>query len=266
MRGRPLILVVDDTPENLEIVSMRLSTQPYEIATAADGEEGLEKAKALRPDLILLDIMMPKLDGIDVTRRLKGDASLPFIPIILLTAKSDAKDIVAGLEAGGDDYLTKPFDHSSLLARVRSMLRIKALHDKVQEQAAELASWNRTLEERVAAQLQEIERIGRLKRFPSRASARMRRAISVDSRPSPDAENTPTPLSLLASATPARSLNRLRCRFARAPCARPPLLPPAGLESRSSTVTRSPERSLRSVGSSAVGAVANRSGAAAASA
>jgi adenylate cyclase len=72
----------------------------------------------LRPDLILLDIMMPKLDGVDVTRRLKGDASLPFIPIILLTAKSDAKDIVAGLEAGGDDYLTKPFDHASLLARV----------------------------------------------------------------------------------------------------------------------------------------------------
>jgi adenylate cyclase len=165
VRSRPLILVVDDMPENLEIVSMRLATQPYEIVTAVDGEEALAKTKAVRPDLILLDIMMPKLDGIDVTRRLKGDASLPFIPIILLTAKSDSKDIVAGLEAGGDDYLTKPFDHASLLARVRSMLRIKALHDKVQEQAAELASWNRTLEERVASQLGEIERIGRLKRF-----------------------------------------------------------------------------------------------------
>jgi adenylate cyclase len=165
VRVRPLILVVDDTPENLEIVSMRLATQPYEIVTAVDGEDGLAKARTLRPDLILLDIMMPKLDGIDVTRRLKADASLPFIPIILLTAKSDAKDIVAGLEAGGDDYLTKPFDHASLLARVRSMLRIKALHEKVQEQAAELASWNRTLEERVEAQVQEIERIGRLKRF-----------------------------------------------------------------------------------------------------
>jgi adenylate cyclase len=165
VRERPLILVVDDTPENLEIVSMRLGTQPYEIVTAVDGEEALAKIEALHPDLILLDIMMPKLDGIDVTRRVKANGSLPFIPIILLTAKSDAKDIVAGLEAGGDDYLTKPFDHASLLARVRSMLRIKALHDKVQEQAAELASWNRTLEERVAAQLQEIERIGRLKRF-----------------------------------------------------------------------------------------------------
>lgn len=165
MRERPLILVVDDTPENLEIVAMRLATQPYDVATAVDGEEALAKTHALRPDLILLDIMMPKLDGIDVTRQLKADGSLPFIPIILLTAKSDAKDIIAGLEAGGDDYLTKPFDHASLVARVRSMLRIKALHDKVQEQAAELASWNRTLEQRVQSQLQEIERIGRLKRF-----------------------------------------------------------------------------------------------------
>jgi adenylate cyclase len=161
----PLILVVDDTPENLEIVTRRLESQSYRVAVAADGEEALAQTASLRPDLILLDIMMPKLDGIAVTRRLKADASLPFIPIILLTAKADAKDIVAGLEAGGDDYLTKPIDHASLMARVRSMLRIKALHDQVQEQAAELAGWNKTLEARVAAQLAEIERIGRLKRF-----------------------------------------------------------------------------------------------------
>jgi adenylate cyclase len=165
LRDPPLILVVDDTPENLEIVTRRLESQSYCVAVAVDGEDALAKTQELRPDLILLDIMMPKLDGIGVTRRLKADASLPFIPIILLTAKADAKDIVAGLEAGGDDYLTKPIDHGSLMARVRSMLRIKALHDKVQEQAAELAGWNKTLEARVAAQLSEIERIGRLKRF-----------------------------------------------------------------------------------------------------
>ena len=152
-------------PENLEIVSRRLESQAYAVKTAADGEEALAQARSLRPDLILLDIMMPKLDGIEVTRRLKADASLAFVPIILLTAKSDARDIVAGLEAGGDDYLSKPIDHGSLMARVRSMLRIKALHDKVQEQAGELASWNRTLEARVAAQLGEIERMARLKRF-----------------------------------------------------------------------------------------------------
>jgi adenylate cyclase len=165
LRNPPLVLVVDDTPENLEIVSMRLEAQSYQVATAVDGEDALAKTYELRPDLILLDIMMPKLDGIAVMRRLKADLSLPFIPIILLTAKADAKDVVSGLEAGGDDYLTKPIDHASLVARVRAMLRIKALHDKVQEQAAELASWNKTLEERVAVQLTEIERIGRLKRF-----------------------------------------------------------------------------------------------------
>jgi adenylate cyclase len=117
------------------------------------------------PDLILLDIMMPKMDGIEVARRLKADTSLPFIPIILVTAKADDKDVVAGLEAGGDDYLTKPFEHAALVARVRSMLRIKELHDEVRRQAAQLADWNAKLEERVATQLAEIERVGRLKRF-----------------------------------------------------------------------------------------------------
>jgi adenylate cyclase len=165
MRDPPRILIVDDNDANLEIARMRLESQGYEVVTAVDGEEALARAREMQPDLLLLDIMMPKLDGIEVTRRLKADANLPFIPIILVTAKADAKDVVAGLDAGGDDYLTKPFDHAALVARVRSMLRIKALHDKVQEQAAELASWNKTLEERVAAQISEIERVGRLKRF-----------------------------------------------------------------------------------------------------
>ena len=165
MRNPPRILVVDDMPENVEIARMRLKSQGYEVASAADGEEALVKVREDPPDLVLLDVMMPKLDGIETLKRLKADASLPFVPVILLTAKADTKDVVAGLNAGGDDYLTKPFDHASLVARVRAMLRIKALHDTVQEQAAELAAWNRTLEERVAAQLGEIERIGRLKRF-----------------------------------------------------------------------------------------------------
>jgi adenylate cyclase len=165
VRDPPLILIVDDTPENRDIVTVRLAAQGYDLATAIDGEEALEKAKDLLPDLILLDVMMPKLDGIAVTRQLKTDPALPFMPIILLTARADVRDVVAGLDAGADEYLTKPIDHGSLVARVRSMLRIKRLHDQVQAQAAELASWNRTLEERVAAQLGEIERVGRLKRF-----------------------------------------------------------------------------------------------------
>src|SRR5207249_4540828 len=124
------------------------------------------------PDLVLLDIQMPKLDGIETVKQLKADDSLPFIPVIMVTARADAKDVVAGLEAGGDDYLTKPVDQSALLARARAMLRIKALHDTVQEQArrledqaGELALWNTDLEARVQAQLGEIERIGVLKRF-----------------------------------------------------------------------------------------------------
>ncbi|GGF06240.1 hypothetical protein GCM10011611_09680 [Aliidongia dinghuensis] len=165
MHDPPRILIVDDNEANLDIARVRLESRGYEIITATDGEAALERVRRDRPDLVLLDIMMPKLDGIEVTRRLKADASLPFIPIILVTAKADAKDVVSGLDAGGDDYLTKPFDHAALVARVSSMLRIKALHDTVQEQAAELASWNKTLEERVAAQIGEIERVGRLKRF-----------------------------------------------------------------------------------------------------
>jgi len=165
MRDPPLILVVDDVPDNVEILQMRLEVQRYEVATARDGIEALEKIRELLPDLVLLDVMMPRLDGIETVRRLKADASLPFIPVILVTAKADASDVIAGLESGGDDYLTKPVDHAALSARVRSMLRVKSLHDTVQQQAAELASWNRTLEERVKAQVDEIERVGRLKQF-----------------------------------------------------------------------------------------------------
>jgi class 3 adenylate cyclase len=165
MHEPPRILVVDDNEANLDIAKMRLESQGYDVITAVDGEDALKCVSEGRPDLVLLDIMMPKMDGIEVTRRLKGDASLPFIPIILVTAKADAKDVVAGLEAGGDDYLTKPFDHASLVARVRSMLRIKELHDTVERQRAALASANADLEQRVARQVSELQRIGRLKRF-----------------------------------------------------------------------------------------------------
>ncbi len=165
MRERPLILIVDDIEENIEIVRVRLEAQGYEIATAANGREALEQASALRPDLILLDIMMPEMDGIEVTKRLKSDEALRPIPIILLTAKSSIKDVVAGLDAGGDDYLTKPFEPATLVARVRSLLRIKTLYDTVQAQAAELSILNRDLEARVEQQVQELERLRDLRRF-----------------------------------------------------------------------------------------------------
>lgn len=167
MRAPPWILIVDDNPANVDILQARLTASGYQIFTAADGEAALAIAMEKRPDLILLDIIMPKMDGLEVCRRLKGDPSLPFIPIILVTAKADSGDIVAGLEAGGDEYLTKPVDQAALVARVKSMLRIKALHDTVQEQAGQLAEWNRTLEQRVTEQLSQIERVSRLKRFLS---------------------------------------------------------------------------------------------------
>jgi len=174
MRTPPLILIVDDNPTNLDILQARLAAHNCEILTAKDGETGLAMARERQPDLILLDIMMPKMDGIEVCRRLRADPSLPFMPIIMVTAKADSKDVVAGLEAGGDEYLTKPVDHAALVARVKSMLRIKHLHDTVrdqaarlEEQSAQLMEWNRTLEEKVAEQLAELDRVGRLKRFLS---------------------------------------------------------------------------------------------------
>src|SRR5437588_12576117 len=167
MREPPLVLVVDDVPDNVDILQMRLESQGYEVITAGDGEAALTVVRDRLPDLVLLDIMMPKLDGISTVRQLKSDAALPFMPVILVTARADAKDVIAGIEAGGDDYLTKPVDQAALMARVRAMLRIKALHDTVQDQArrledqaAELALWNKDLEARVEAQLGELQRMG----------------------------------------------------------------------------------------------------------
>src|SRR5262245_39659455 len=165
MREPPLILVVDDVPDNVDILQMRLEAQSYEVVTATDGLEALEKIRELSPDLVLLDVMMPKLDGIETVKRLKADASLPFIPVILVTAKADASDVIGGLEAGGDDYLTKPVDHAALSARVRAMLRIKGLHDTVQQQAAEPRGRHRTFEEPGRLQPGALEKVGQPKRF-----------------------------------------------------------------------------------------------------
>jgi adenylate cyclase len=165
VRERPLILVVDDVPDNIEVVRRRLEAQSYEVVTAADGLEALEQVKRHVPDLVLLDVMMPRLDGIETIKRLKADSSLPFMPVIMLTAQSDKKEVVAGLDAGADEYLTKPFDAGALMARVRAILRMKALHDEVRTQAAQLARWNQTLEQRVAEQLAALKHLDWLKRF-----------------------------------------------------------------------------------------------------
>jgi len=167
MRKQPLVLVADDNDDSREIVETMLTTSGYATATATDGEEAIARVWEIVPDLIVLDVMMPKLDGLEVCRRLRADSMLPFIPIVLVTAKSGIQDVVDGLEAGADDYLTKPVEHAALIARVQSMLRIKKLHDEVEAQKTELAGWNKMLQQRVAEQVREIERVGRLKRFLS---------------------------------------------------------------------------------------------------
>src|SRR5689334_6109979 len=108
MRSPPRILIADDNAANLDILQTRLRSQGYDIVSAVDGAAALEPARAQLPDLILLDVMMPKMDGFEVCRQLRADPALPFMPIILVTAKDDPRDIVAGLESGADEYLTKP--------------------------------------------------------------------------------------------------------------------------------------------------------------
>ena len=117
MRTPPRILIADDNAMNLDILRTRLAVHGYEILTAVDGEEALAKARTQEPDLILLDVMMPKMDGFEVCRAIKTDPAMPFTPIILVTAKADSKDVIAGLETGADEYLAKPVDQAALVAR-----------------------------------------------------------------------------------------------------------------------------------------------------
>jgi DNA-binding response OmpR family regulator len=130
MHDPPRILVVDDNATNRDIMDARLTANGYAVIHAGDGEAALVAAREHVPDLILLDIMMPKINGIDVCRQLKAQDGLPFIPIVLVSAKADSDDVVRGLEAGADEYLTKPVDQKALVARVKALLRLKSLNDR----------------------------------------------------------------------------------------------------------------------------------------
>ena len=166
MTDEPLVLAVDDLPANVRLLDAVLSPRGYRVLGAGSGPEALALVAERRPDLILLDIVMPEMDGYEVCRRLRQDPATAFLPVVMITASGDQERLLA-IEAGADDFVAKPFDQAELLARVRSLLRIKRYHDTIEGQAAELAEWNRTLEQRVQEQVGQLERMGRLRRFLS---------------------------------------------------------------------------------------------------
>ena len=159
------ILVVDDTPRNVKLLADILSVKGYAVITAASGLEALTQVQAQRPDLVLLDIVMPEMSGYEVCRTLRDQPATNMLPVIMVTALDPGEERVKGIEAGADDFLTKPINQPELLARVKSLLRIKELHDTIQQQALQLSDWNKNLERRVQEQVQQLERLGRLKRF-----------------------------------------------------------------------------------------------------
>jgi adenylate cyclase len=164
--GDPVILVVDDLPENVRLLQAVLEPRGYTVVTAMSGAEALERVASQPVDMVLLDVSMPGMDGFEVCRRLRAEPATSFLPIVMVTA-SGSEEKVAGIKAGADDFIPKPFDQGELLARVRSLLRIKGYHDTIVEQASRLAEWNGRLEQRVEQQVEQLERVGRLKRFLS---------------------------------------------------------------------------------------------------
>jgi adenylate cyclase len=166
MTDEPLVLAVDDLATNIRLLDAVLSPRGYRVISAGSGPEALQPVKDHHPDLVLLDIVMPEMDGYEVCRRLREDPATAFLPVVMITASGDQEKLRA-VEAGADDFVTKPFDQAELLARVRSLVRIKRYHDTIEGQAAELAEWNHTLEQRVQQQVEQLERMGRLRRFLS---------------------------------------------------------------------------------------------------
>ena len=157
MEDKPVILVVDDQLQNIELLEAYLVPQGYEIVTAANGEEALEKLSGNQIDLILLDVMMPGMDGFEVTRRVRQDDAHRLLPIILVTALRETEDRVKGIEAGCDDFISKPFDKMELLARVRSLLKVKAYNDL-------MSNYRKELESEVALRTEELKHaLGRIK-------------------------------------------------------------------------------------------------------
>lgn len=161
----PLVLIVDDDERNARLMSDVLSNEGYRTERAFNGLDGLCAAGALRPDLVLLDIKMPDMDGFQVCAALRERPDTRAIPIVMMTAHGESEARDRGLDAGADDFVLKPIEQRMLLARVRSLLRMKSLYDEVSHQREELTRWSSMLERRVQDKVSQIERLARLKRF-----------------------------------------------------------------------------------------------------
>jgi class 3 adenylate cyclase/CheY-like chemotaxis protein len=160
------VLVVDDQAANVRLLEAMLTARGHEVRSASSGAEALAALSTYDFDVVLLDIVMPEMDGYEVCRRIRHGAATGYLPVVMVTA-SGKEQKVRALEAGADDFLTKPVDQNELLARVRSLARIKRYHDMVRRQADELAAWNHELETRVADQVAQLERVNRFRRFLS---------------------------------------------------------------------------------------------------
>jgi class 3 adenylate cyclase len=158
------LLVVDDTASNVKLLADVLGSRGYTVLTATGGPEALALMEREPLDLVLLDVMMPGMSGYEVCRKIRDNPATAMLPVVMVTALDPGQERVKGIEAGADDFLTKPIHQPELLARVRSLLRIKALHDQ-------LTALNRSLERRVDEQDTQLERLARLKRFFSPALA-----------------------------------------------------------------------------------------------
>ena len=176
----PRILVVDDVAANVRLLEAILEPAGFSVASASSGPEALERVVADLPDLVLLDVQMAGMNGYEVCRRIRENEATALLPVVMVTSHgSEAR--IDGIRAGADDFVTKPLDQQELLLRVRSLVRIKHYHDTIRAQASELADLNRTLEERVSQQVDELARMARLRRFlsPTLAEVVMERGDSV---------------------------------------------------------------------------------------
>ena len=169
-RAQPMVLAVDDHPMNLELLREYLAGTDADLLVAQDGETALEIVDRERPDLVLLDVVMPRLDGIEVCRRIKADPANRLVPVVLVTSLDTVDDRVRALEAGADDYLTKPVDRRELMARVLTLIRTKELYDRLDDAEHVMAAFARLVEAKDGGTQAHVERVARSSRALAEAA------------------------------------------------------------------------------------------------